>query len=129
MQRNVGIDDEALYAEDPQAPEFAQPQPFNNANSNATADPDVDFVHVEAEVDDAYEGRVEAMPNKSQWPQVDLGFKMYPPLLGRAPGRPKVQRQRGSLEKRATKKSEMQTVWKFWTFLQDMQTWHGWRGW
>ena len=49
----VEIDDEALYAENPQAPEFAQPQPFDNANSNVTADPDVDFVHVEAEVDDA----------------------------------------------------------------------------
>ena len=52
----------------------------------------------------AYEGRVEAMPDISQWPQVDLGFKVYPPLLGRAPGRPKVQWQRGSLEKRVTKK-------------------------
>jgi len=35
----------------------------------------------------AYEGRVEAMPDKSQWPTVDLGFKVYPSLLGRSAGR------------------------------------------
>jgi len=66
-----------------------------------------DFVHEYysvAKFRAAYEGRVEAMPDRSQWPEVDLGFKVYPPLLGRAPGRPKVQRQRGCLEKRATKK-------------------------
>jgi len=52
----------------------------------------------------AYEGRVEPMTDRSQWPEVNLGFKVYPPLLGRAPGRPKVQRQRGCLEKNANKK-------------------------
>ena len=52
----------------------------------------------------AYEGRVTTMPDRSQWPEVDLGFKVYPPLLGRAPGRPKVQRTRGCLEKNANKK-------------------------
>ena len=49
----VGLDDEATYAENPQPPEFAHPQPSDNANSNATDDPDIDFVYVEAEVDDA----------------------------------------------------------------------------
>jgi hypothetical protein len=44
------------------------------------------------------------MPNRSQWPEVDLGFKVWPPLLGRAAGRPRVVRIRGSLEKNATKK-------------------------
>ena len=52
----------------------------------------------------AYEGRVEAMPDRSQWPTVDLGFKVYPPLLGRSAGRPRKQRIRGCLEKKATKK-------------------------
>jgi len=52
----------------------------------------------------AYAGRVEAMTDRSQWPEVDLGFKVYPPLLGRAPGRPKVQRRRSCLEKNANKK-------------------------
>ena len=52
----------------------------------------------------AYEARVEGIPNRFQWPEVNLGYKVYPPLLGRGPGRPKVQRIRGCLEKRATKK-------------------------
>jgi len=66
-----------------------------------------DFVHKYysvAKFRAAYEGRVEAMPDRSQWPEVDLGFKVYSPLLGRAPGRSKVLRQRVCLEKRATKK-------------------------
>ena len=52
----------------------------------------------------AYAGRVEPMPDRSQWPEVDLGFKVYPPLRGRAPGRPKVQRRRGCLENNPNKK-------------------------
>jgi len=48
----VGVDDEAMYDEAPPT-EFAQPQPFDNANTHATTDPSDDFVHVEAEVDDA----------------------------------------------------------------------------
>ena len=66
-----------------------------------------DFVHdyySVAKFRAAYEGRVEPMPDRSQWPQVDLGYKVFPPLLGRAAGRPKVMRQRGCLEKRANKK-------------------------
>lgn len=51
----------------------------------------------------AYEGRVEALPDRSQWPVVDLGFKLYPPLLGRSVGRPRKVRIRGCLEKNATK--------------------------
>ena len=52
----------------------------------------------------AYEGRVEALPDRSQWPDVDLGFKVYPPLLGRSARRPRKVRIRGCLEKNATKK-------------------------
>ena len=40
-----------MYDEAPLT-EFAQPQPFDNSNTNATADPSNDFDHVEAEVDD-----------------------------------------------------------------------------
>ena len=47
----------------------------------------------------AYEQRVEPMPDRSQWPHFELGFKVFPPLLGRRPGRPKVVRIRGCLEK------------------------------
>ena len=52
----------------------------------------------------AYAQRVEPMPDRSQWPEVDLGFIVWPPLLGRAAGRPRVVRIRGSNEKNATKK-------------------------
>ena len=66
-----------------------------------------DFVHEYysvARFRAAYAGRVEAMTDRSQCTEVDLGFKVYPPLLGRAPGRPKVQRRRSCLEKNANKK-------------------------
>jgi len=52
----------------------------------------------------AYEGRVEPFPDRTQWPVVDLGFTIFPPLLGRPPGRPRVQRIRGCLEGKANKK-------------------------
>lgn len=52
----------------------------------------------------AYAGRVEAMPDKLEWPEVDLGFKVLPPLVKRAPGRPKVQRIRGCFELNVNKK-------------------------
>jgi hypothetical protein len=66
-----------------------------------------DFVHEYysvARFRSAYAGRVEAMPDRSQWPAVDLGFKVLPPLLKRAAGRPRVQRIRGTLEQNAAKK-------------------------
>ncbi|XP_066385070.1 uncharacterized protein [Miscanthus floridulus] len=66
-----------------------------------------DFVHEYysvARFRAAYAARVEPIPDRSQWPVVDLGFKVLPPLMGRAPGRPKVQRQRGCLETKASKK-------------------------
>ena len=66
-----------------------------------------DFVHEYYSVQRfraAYASRVEPLPDRSQWPQVDLGFKVLPPLLGRAAGRPRVVRIRGCLEKNATKK-------------------------
>jgi len=64
----------------------------------------------------AYEGRVEALPDRSQWPVVDLGYKVYPPLLGRSTGRPRKVRIRGCLEKNATKKEgEMQQMQRIWS--------------
>jgi len=66
-----------------------------------------DFVHEYysvARFKATYEDRIEPILDRSQWPVVELGFKVYPPLLGRGAGRPKVQRQRGCLEKRASKK-------------------------
>jgi len=66
-----------------------------------------DFVHEYysvAKFRAAYEGRVEPMTDRSQWPEVDLGFKVHPPLLGRPAGRPKVQRVRSYLENNPNKK-------------------------
>jgi len=64
----------------------------------------------------AYEGRVEALPDRSQWPVVDLGYKVYPPLLGRSAGRPRKVRIRGCLEKKCNKKEgEIQQVQRIWS--------------
>jgi hypothetical protein len=52
----------------------------------------------------AYAGRVEAMPDRADWPKVDLGFKVYPPKQKRAPGRPRKQRIRGCLEENRNKR-------------------------
>ena len=52
----------------------------------------------------AYVDRIEPLPDRTQWPVVELGFKVFPPLLGRGAGRPKVQRYKGCLEKNASEK-------------------------
>ena len=75
----VGLDDEATYAENPQPPEFAHPQPSDNANSNATDDPDVDFVHVEAEVDDADPNEVTVL-HDSENPKIVKG-ELFPDII------------------------------------------------
>ncbi|WVZ74472.1 hypothetical protein U9M48_022651 [Paspalum notatum var. saurae] len=52
----------------------------------------------------AYEGRLEPIPDRTQWPAMDLGFKVLPLLLKRSARRPKTQRIRGCLKKNASKK-------------------------
>lgn len=60
--------------------------------------PDVDmatYVHEYYSVDRfkaAYHGSIPHMTDKSQWPQVDMGFKLLPPPLKRGPGREKKNR-------------------------------------
>lgn len=39
----------------------------------------------------AYAGVIEPMTDKSQWPTLDLGFKLWPPVLKRSAGRPREQ--------------------------------------
>ena len=66
-----------------------------------------DFVHEcysVAKFRAAYDGRVEPMTDRFQWPEVDLGFKVHPPLLGRLTGQPNVQRVRSYLENNPNKK-------------------------
>jgi len=40
----------------------------------------------------AYEGTVMPMTDRSQWPKVELGFKIWPPVLKRSAGRPRSRR-------------------------------------
>ena len=46
----------------------------------------------------AYETLIPAMPDKSQWPESNHGFFMYPPLLKATGGRRHTQRFKGSTE-------------------------------
>jgi hypothetical protein len=66
-----------------------------------------DFVHEYYSVDRfraAYAGIVPPMPDRTDWPQVELEYKLLPPKQKRAAGRPRVVRIRGSAEERANKR-------------------------
>jgi hypothetical protein len=52
----------------------------------------------------AYADRVPPMPDRADWPKVELGYKLFPPLQRRAAGRPRVVRIRGSMEQRANRR-------------------------
>jgi hypothetical protein len=45
-----------------------------------------------------YAGTIPSMTDKSQWINVDMGFKVHPSLQKPVAGRPRVQRIRGWLE-------------------------------
>ena len=47
----------------------------------------------------AYAGVIQPLTDKSQWPKVDLGFKLLPPMAKRAVGRQRKNRILGCLEK------------------------------
>ena len=66
-----------------------------------------DFVHEYysvARFKAAYADIVPPMTDRADWPKVELGYKLHPPLQKRAAGRPRVVRIRGSMEERANKK-------------------------
>jgi hypothetical protein len=46
----------------------------------------------------SYEHVISPMTDRNQWPDVDLGFKLWPPRLKRAAGRPRSRRIKGSEE-------------------------------
>ena len=46
----------------------------------------------------AYAGHVVPMTDKSQWAKINVGFKLYPPLLKRSAGRPRSRRIKGMEE-------------------------------
>jgi SWIM zinc finger len=60
-----------------------------------------DYVHEYYSLDKfraAYAGRIPALTNKSKWVNVDLGYKVLPPLMKRSAGRPRKERIFGCLE-------------------------------
>jgi hypothetical protein len=60
-----------------------------------------DYVHEYysvAKFKKAYEKCVKPMTDKKQWPTVNLGFKLWPPLLKRAAGRPRERRYKSVAE-------------------------------
>lgn len=60
-----------------------------------------DYVHEYysvAKFKKAYEKCVKPMADKKQWPPVDLGFKLWPPILKRAVGRPRERRYKSAVE-------------------------------
>jgi len=46
----------------------------------------------------AYEGVVHPMTDRSQWPKVEIGFKLWPPAFKRSAGRPRTRRLKGAEE-------------------------------
>ncbi|XP_047948887.1 uncharacterized protein LOC125194687 [Salvia hispanica] len=59
----------------------------------------------------AYAGVISPFPDKSQWPSMNLGFKVLPPLAKRAPGRPRKNRIPGCLESKGNK-SRTKGMWQ-----------------
>lgn len=56
----------------------------------------------------AYEGVVQPITGKNQWPKVDLGFKLFPPLGKRSAGRPRKNRFPSFLEKGKSSRARRQ---------------------
>jgi hypothetical protein len=69
-----------------------------------------DYVHEYysvAKFKKAYEKCVKPMTDKKQWPAVNLGLKLWPPLLKRAAGRPRERRYKSVAEGGKPKRSIM----------------------
>ena len=52
----------------------------------------------------AYATWVPGLPDKSLWKKVNMGFKLLPPILKRATGRPRTRRYKGVEEGGSTKR-------------------------
>jgi hypothetical protein len=53
----------------------------------------------------AYGKSVKPMTDRKQWPQVNPGFKLWPPILKRAAGRPRVRRYKSVAEEGSGKRT------------------------
>ena len=59
----------------------------------------------------AYAGIIKPLPDKSQWPKVEFGYKLLPPLAKRAVGRQRKNRIPWCLESKGDK-SKTKGAWK-----------------
>ena len=67
-----------------------------------------DYVHeyyYVAKFKKAYEKSVKPMTDRKQWPKMDPGFKLWPPILKRAAGRPRERRYKSVAEGGTGKRS------------------------
>ncbi|WVZ88391.1 hypothetical protein U9M48_034918 [Paspalum notatum var. saurae] len=68
---------------------------FINSLRNRSVEDYVDDYYSVAKFKKVYEGVVMPMTDRTQWPRVDMGFKLWPPLLKRSAGRPRTRRIMG----------------------------------
>jgi hypothetical protein len=81
---------------------------FINAMRNRSVEDYVDDYYSVEMFKKAYESAINPLTNRSQWPEVNMGFKLRPPKLVRAAGRPRTRRIRGSEEGGKTTGRRMQ---------------------
>lgn len=60
----------------------------------------------------AYAGVIQPLTDKSQWPKVNLGFKLLPPLVKRSVGRQWKNRIKGCLEKGGSSRKDVKGKWQ-----------------
>ena len=71
---------------------------FINSLRNKSAEDYIDDYYSVDVFKKAYAGIVMPMTDRNQWPKVDMGFKLWPPILKRAAGRPRTRRMKGAEE-------------------------------
>ena len=71
---------------------------FINSLRNKSAEDYIDDYYSVDVFKKAYAGIVMPMIDRNQWPKVDMGFKLWPPILKRAAGRPRTRRMKGAEE-------------------------------
>jgi hypothetical protein len=70
----------------------------------------------------AYGKAIKPLTDKTQWPQVNPGFKLWPPILKRAAWRPRVRRYKAAAKGGVLKKNQkMQKVQTTWTHGENLQ--------
>jgi len=71
---------------------------FINSLRNKSAEDYIDDYYSIDVFKKAYAGIVMLMTDRNQWPKVDMGFKLWPPILKRVAGRPRTRRIKGAEE-------------------------------